>query len=126
MKKVLVVCLVFSLFFMSCATVFKGTNKRVGFTSNPSQADVYINGKYYGKTPVELKLSVKEEYSIEFRKDGYASRVYQISNRVGAGWVVLDVLMGLIPVIVDAVTGAWYHLDQSAVNAVLEKQQSSN
>lgn len=41
----------------------------------------------------------------------------------GAGWIVLDVLAGLVPIIVDAATGAWYGLDQDNVNAVLEKQQ---
>jgi hypothetical protein len=42
---------------------------------------------------------------------------------VGAGWVVLDVLAGLVGIIVDAATGAWYELDQDAVNAILEEQQ---
>jgi glycerol-3-phosphate acyltransferase PlsY len=46
-----------------------------------------------------------------------------VNTKVGAGWVVLDVLGGLIPVIVDAATGDWKKLDQDAVNAVLEKQK---
>jgi len=41
---------------------------------------------------------------------------------VGAGWVILDILGGLIPVIVDAATGDWHYLDQTNVNAALEKQ----
>jgi hypothetical protein len=35
------------------------------------------------------------------------------------------VLAGLVGVIVDAATGAWYSLDQKNVNAVLEKQQEN-
>ncbi|MGC9093737.1 MAG: hypothetical protein ACP5JH_10890 [Bacteroidota bacterium] len=34
---------------------------------------------------------------------------------------MLDILGGLIPVIIDAATGAWYYLDQTSINAVLEK-----
>jgi hypothetical protein len=76
-----------------------------------------------GKTPLQLKLASKKEYAIEFRAEGYQPRVYNISNKVGAGWIVLDVLAGLIPVIIDAATGAWYKLDQDNINAVLIKQQ---
>jgi len=48
-----------------------------------------------------------------------------LNNSVGAGWFVLDILGGLIPIIIDAATGNWYGLDQEHVNAVLEQQQSN-
>jgi hypothetical protein len=50
--------------------------------------------------------------------------LFNITNHVGVGWIVLDVIFGLVPVIVDAATGSWYELDQKIVNALLEKQQS--
>jgi hypothetical protein len=37
--------------------------------------------------------------------------------------VIVDILLGLVPVIVDAATGAWYHLDQKNIDAVLMAQQ---
>ena len=76
-----------------------------------------------GDTPVRLKLVSKHTYSIEFRKEGYKTKTVNITNKVGVGWVILDVLGGLIPVIIDAATGAWYELDQKNVNAILDKQQ---
>jgi hypothetical protein len=106
-----------------CATLFKGASENVDFSSDPSGADVYVNGSLRGKTPINLKLESKKTYTIEFKKDGYEPRTYTITNHVGAGWIILDILGGLIPVIVDAATGAWYELDQDAVNAVLETQQ---
>ena len=36
---------------------------------------------------------------------------------------VIFVLAGLVGVIVDAATGAWYSLDEKNVNAVLETQR---
>jgi hypothetical protein len=116
---VFVIC----IFLSSCALIFKGTKEEVRFGSDPQRAEVYIDGVKMGETPFALKLVTKKAYLIEFRKEGYKSKSYQINNKVGAGWIVLDVLGGLIPVIIDAATGAWYSFDQKNIDAVLEKQQ---
>jgi len=85
---------------------------------------VYVNGVFRGTTPIKIKLESKGNYTIEFKKEGYGTSTYTITNHVGAGWIILDVLLtGLIGVVVDAATGAWYELDTKYVNAVLEKQQ---
>jgi hypothetical protein len=123
MRGILALVLVSMFSFTGCATIFKGTNAKVGFESAPPQAEVWVNGNLMGKTPLKLKLNVKEDYRIEFRKEGFQSEVVLIQNKVGAGWIVLDVLAGLVPVIIDAVTGAWYDLDQKNVNVVLKAQQ---
>jgi hypothetical protein len=72
---------------------------------------------------ISLKLESKKTYTIEFKKEGFRSVTKSITNHVCAGWIVLDVLMGLVPVIIDAATGAWYSLDQKNLDAVLEKQK---
>ena len=122
-KSITILCIVSFLLFSGCATLFKGTSEKINMESSPVRADVYINGQFMGKTPLQLNLAVKKSYAIEFRAEGYQPRVYHINNRVGAGWVILDVLLGLVPVIVDAATGAWYHLDQRNIDAVLVEQQ---
>jgi hypothetical protein len=119
---------IFSLFLaaamlLSCATLFKGTSEELSINSDPQRAQVFINGDLYGETPISVNLESKETYTIEFKKEGYETKTFQLNNHVGAGWIVLDVLGGLVPVIVDAATGAWYHLDQKNVNMILEKQQ---
>ena len=48
-----------------------------------------------------------------------------LTNRIGAGWVVLDILGGVVPVIIDAATGAWYAFDQNHVSAVFEENQDN-
>ncbi len=125
MKKAISITLAIALFLLtsSCATLFKGTSSRVDFSSDPQGAKIYANGNYMGDTPIRLKLESKRTYNIEFRKEGYQTKTFNITNHVGAGWVVLDILAGLVPVIIDAATGAWYELDQKTVNAILEKQQ---
>ncbi|HQF41382.1 MAG TPA: PEGA domain-containing protein [Ignavibacteriaceae bacterium] len=112
-----------SLVFSSCATIFKGSTDDVSFSSDPSGAKVYVNGTLLGTTPVQLELKSKNSYTIEFKKEGYETRTVLLNNSVGGGWIVLDVLFGLVPIIVDAATGNWYSLDQEYVNAVLEQQK---
>lgn len=125
MKKVISVFLLFSFIFLvsNCATLFKGTSADVNLNSDPQRAEVYVNGALMGNTPVALKMESKKTYTIEFRKEGFKPRTYTISNHVQAGWIILDVLFGLLGVIIDAATGAWYELDEKNVNAILERQQ---
>lgn len=47
--------------------------QEVSLKSNPSGADVYINGNYKGQTPLNTKLPFGK-YSIEYKKDGYKSK----------------------------------------------------
>lgn len=122
-KSIAGLCMLSLLFSTGCATIFKGANAKVDMRSSPVQAEVYVNGVRMGRTPLQLNLAVKKSYAIEFRAEGYQPRVYHINNRVGAGWVILDVLLGLVPVIVDAATGSWYQLDQRNIDAVLVAQQ---
>jgi len=117
----LLVILIFVL--QGCATLFAPKTHPLSVSSDPGGADVYVNGFKMGTTPIELSLKADKAYNIEFRKEGFESVTRVINTKVGAGWIVLDVLGGLIPVIIDATTGAWNKLDQDAINAVLEKQQ---
>lgn len=110
---VVIVCLCF--FLSNCATLFKGTSEEVNFGSNPVGAEVWVDGKMMGKTPINFKLMSKKTYVIEFKLEGQ-TKVVNLNNHVGAGWIILDVLGGLIPVIIDAATGAWYSFDQKNVN----------
>jgi len=125
MRKVVVALIAASL-LSGCAAIFKGTSSKLDLSSDPSGTTVYVNGFPRGKTPLKLKLESKKTYNIEFKKDGYEPLSYTVTNHVGAGWIILDILAGLVPVVIDAATGAWYDLDQDAVNAILEKQQGSS
>lgn len=122
MKKLFVVGIIL-LTFQSCATIFKGSTDAVNFTSEPSGANVYINGMNMGKAPIQLELKSNKTYNIEFKLEGHETRNVILNNSVGAGYIVLDILFGLVPIIVDAATGDWYSLDQEHVNMILEKSK---
>ena len=122
-KNLCIILVTVSMLLVAHATIFKGTHENVDFNSNPLGASIYVNGMPRGTTPLSLKLESKETYTIEFRKEEYTTKVFAITNHIGEGWIVLDILAGLLPVLVDISTGAWYELDQKNVNAILEKQQ---
>jgi len=103
----------------ACATLFNDSQRSVSMSSNPTGAEVWINGTMRGTTPISLDMNNHESLVVSFRKDGYDDVTCAISASVGAGWVILDILGGLLPVIVDAATGAWYSLNSSNCNVVL-------
>ena len=123
-NQLLIICVILSLIASSCATLFNAKTKDVSFNTNPVAADVYVNGNRMGTTPVSIELKNGKDYIIEFRKDGYKSVSRQINSKVGAGWIVLDVLGGLVPVIIDAATGSWKSLDQTNINATLDAEEN--
>jgi hypothetical protein len=98
----------------ACATIFKGSSEEVRFDSRPAGAEIWIDGVKLGTAPAVFKLESKKTYTIEFRLDGKTKAV-RLTNHMAAGYLILDVLCGLVPVIVDAATGDWFKLDTNNV-----------
>ena len=48
-------------FSSSCAMLFNDKTVDVSINSNPTGADIFIDGKSYGKTPANLKLEPKNQ-----------------------------------------------------------------
>lgn len=120
---VICICLVTALSVIGCATIFKQKSRTVSFDSDPQGATILINGNRMGKTPMPLNLSNKKPVTVTFRKDGYEDKTYIINTKTGTGWVILDILGGFIPVIIDAITENWYNLDTSEVSVMLDVER---
>lgn len=119
MKKVLIYLVGGALSLLSitgCATLFGKQRHSVEMVSTPSGAEVYVNGERMGETPLQLALKADKSYTVEFRIKGKKPITRIINNRVEAKWIVLDVLGGLIPVAIDAITKNWYGLDEEKLN----------
>jgi hypothetical protein len=98
----------------ACATIFKGSNEEVRFDSRPVGAEIWIDGTKLGTAPAVFKLESKKTYTIEFKLDGKTKAV-RLTNHMAAGYLILDILAGLVPVIIDAATGAWQKFDTNNV-----------
>ena len=109
-----------------CATLFNDEMKTVAMSSNPTGAEVWIDGARLGTTPVSLDLNNQQAHTVVFRREGHQEVTCQLTTSVGVGWIILDVLGGLIPVIVDAATGEWNSLNQGVCNVVLPAVRGTN
>lgn len=126
-KKIILSFLSIGMLWMaSCAVIFDGTSDKVNFTSEPVGSEVWINGEYRGDTPLlNLKLRSNKEYTVEIKKAGFVTHRTTITNGVAAGYIVLDVLFtGLVGVVIDAATGAYFTLDETDISATLKADTS--
>lgn len=113
---------VLALGLSACGALFNGGPANVALNSNPAGAEVWIDGANRGVTPTTLQLAKGQNHTVTFRKAGFADTTYEITREVSATYVVLDVLGGILPVIVDAATGSWYVLSTDEVHVQLAEQ----
>ena len=111
--------LTLALITVGCGAIFNGTRQTITAASSPAGAKVTADpaiGEF--TTPASLSLERKNNYILRFELEGYRPATFNIDRRLQAGILVLDVLFtGLLGVVVDAATGAWYKL--SPENAVV-------
>jgi hypothetical protein len=123
MRKLMTKSAIFAtaLVMTGCGALFNGGPATVQFTSTPDGAEVWIDGTPRGRTPVMLQLSKNQNHTILFKKEGYGDFGASLNKQVSAGLVILDVLGGLIPVVIDAATGSWYKLSANTVHGSMSK-----
>ena len=63
----------------SCAYFFNSKTVDVTINSNPSGADIMIDGKNYGRTPITLNLEPKD-YVATLTKEGYGSAQLKLES----------------------------------------------
>ena len=110
--------------------MFGGTRQMVRAESSPAGATVVASGGLSQgalgtgvdlTTPTALNLERKNSYVLTFPATGYTSQQVELQRSIRGGIVVLDVLAGLVGVIVDAATGAWYKLTPEFASVALTR-----
>lgn len=117
MKKIALVAAAMSL--SACGALFNGGPQNVMVSSSPAGAEVWVDGTNRGITPATLQLAKDDSHTITLRRAGYQEQTVVINRRMSSTYLILDILGGLLPVIVDAATGAWYVLETDNVNVAL-------
>ena len=120
----------------SCATMFYGTTQKVNINSNPSGADLYINGIATNRqTPCEVTIkrkvgttefNKKNQYNYVLKKNGYAD--YLISDNAKFNYVsLLNLYWVGIPYIIDIPTGAiWKYEKNNTANLAPSNATAQN
>lgn len=103
-----------------CAAMFSSGPTALHFQSNPTGAQVLVNGVPRGTTPVTLPLHADDEHIVTFRRTGCTDVTLPLETHVQAGFVVLDLLAGIIGVAVDAGTGEWKEFNDRVPYAQLD------
>ena len=103
-----------------CGTITQGTRQSIPVQSSPNTVSIDVGGGSY-TTPTTLNLERKNEYILKFSKEGYESTQIQITKHLSGGYLVFDILLGLVGVIIDAATGGWYNLKPESVMVSLSK-----
>jgi len=116
------VCVAMPLTVAACGLIFGGTRQTIQANSSPPGTTIVTAPATATlTTPASVSLERKRDYTLTFSKAGYTSADVQVAHHVRGGIIVLDILLGLVPVIVDAATGAWNSLSPNMVNVTLTK-----
>lgn len=101
-----------ALMVSSCATVLrKDKAQRINFDPAQKNTMVFVNGEFIGMSPVEMDVDASKDYEVTYLKKSYVSETFTLKNGVIAKWLIADLVClpvtAVVPVIVDATTGAW-------------------
>ena len=109
----------------SCATVLGSKQHDFTFDSAPTGAQVFVDGNPVGSTPLTVNLSNTQSHSVVFRMEGYADIGCQLQKGTGAGWVIADVVFGIVPIVIDAATNNWSQTKTHECNQTLQRSDKS-
>jgi hypothetical protein len=101
-----------------CGTILASSTRPVLLQSSPPGANVSVDGQPVGSSPITVSLDNHKSHTVTFAGPGNGMCV--IESSVGPVWVILDVLFGLLPLVVDAATGAWSEINNPSCAVILQ------
>ena len=108
------------LMLTGCASVFKGTDQVLAFSSEPEGATVRIDGKAVGQTPLSAKVKKSSVDSITIEKDGFKTETMAPEKKFD-NIAFLNVFWDLSTT--DLITGAAYEYQPSNFHFKLKKEE---
>jgi len=115
-----------SIVISGCATIMDGKQQSVTFNSIPSGADVYMNGKHLGKTPLNITIDKpKENGQLKFSKAGYKTLEMTVNKKMSS-WLLGNIIFGgTFGTTTDYASGALYEYDPHSIQVTLEAEGMS-
>ncbi len=114
-----------ALMLSSCATIMrKDKVQTVDFAPQQENTMVFVNGIYKGMSPVSMEVSPTEEYEVTYLKRSYLSENFTLKKGIIPKWMIADLaclpVTAVVPVIVDASTGAWKGIKTNSMPSSLK------
>jgi hypothetical protein len=105
--------------FVGCAMIIHGTTQDVRISSSPPNAQVAIDGKPWGRTPIVATLSRKHDHAVTIALEGYKPFVAALSRKA-SGWAWGNIALGgPIGLAVDAISGGLFNLTPAQISGQL-------
>ena len=121
---------IFYCFQTNCATIASGPYQDLTINSSPSEADIYIDGEFHGKTPKKVRvLKKKRDLDIVIKKEGYQPESRVLDYKVLNPWALGNIAfggVGLIGVALDYTSGAMMRFQADRVNVKLDQKYAAN
>lgn len=123
-----VMVIVGALALAGCASVTRGWNNQMQFSSDPPDAIVQTTMGHSCRTPCNLQVGRKDEFVATFTKPGYITEQVQVRTQIagaGAAGVAGNILVGgVIGMGIDAASGAALEHCPNPVAVVLRRTGS--
>jgi hypothetical protein len=113
-------CALVVLCFSGCATIIKGTTQAIPISSDPSGADILVDGMLVGQTPSDVEVKRKRDHLVVIEKKNYQPKNIPIVKNVGGAVWGNIIAGGLIGWGVDATSGAQNNLSPKTIFVTLE------
>ena len=101
------------LLYPGCATMFSGTTQQVRVKSKPTGAQVFLNGKSVGQTPVTAVVSRWGFHRVRIELAGYEPYEVKLEKTYN-GDATGNIFIGGGLIVIDALTGAIFNQDVSS------------
>jgi len=113
--------LILSLLAISsgCATIIHGTTQEVLITTDPPEANLFVDNRENYKSPAKIIMKRKDDHVVEVTKEGFEKENVNIKSVI-SGTVAGNLLLGgLIGIGVDALSGGANRLEPDNINVRL-------
>ena len=102
-----------------CATIVAGGPDEVPVRTNPPGAYAYLDGQVVGQTPLVLTLDRNRSLGdIRIYYPGFQPVLLNRYKSVNL-WVIGNFFLGMIPIVVDLITGDWQRFDDGEISLSL-------
>jgi hypothetical protein len=127
-----ILCVLYSVLFNGCATMYAPSSDKITINTIPTGADVYYGAHLLGKTPLtySFKRETFEQKKLDIRMDGYKNQELALEKTLektalfNLGFITTT--FGATSWGIDAATGNMIKYSPDSYLVDLEKNNSSN
>ena len=101
------------LLLCGCGVILGGDHEPVDVLSSPPGATVWSGHDSLGITPFRRDFERDRHYDLTFRKSGHETMTVPLERSVSGGYVLLDILCGVLPLVVDIPNGGLQDIAES-------------